>query len=180
MKKIKLLILDVDGVLTNGKKYYDNTGKVHLKTFCDKDWTVIKRFKTLGIGVICITGDPFNKFIEEKRNIKVYLNRKDKSHVDKREFLSEICKNYNVNSEEICFVGDDIFDVGLMKDLKYSFCPSDAPQVVKDNSESLVSKGGDNVLVELYEKLESMSLIEKKDYEEIIQPLYEEDIKDMF
>ncbi|BCV01107.1 hypothetical protein CM15mP35_04900 [bacterium] len=94
--------------------------------------------------------------------------------------MSEICKNYNVNSEEICFVGDDIFDVGLMKDLKYSFCPSDAPQVVKENSKSLASKGGDNVLVELYEKLESMSLIEKKDYEEIIQPLYEEDIKDMF
>jgi 3-deoxy-D-manno-octulosonate 8-phosphate phosphatase KdsC-like HAD superfamily phosphatase len=85
MNKIRLLILDVDGVLTDGKKYYDNTGSVLLKTFCDKDWTTIKRFKSIGLNVVFITGDPFNKFIEKKRNIKVYLNRKDGSHIDKKE-----------------------------------------------------------------------------------------------
>ena len=40
---IKLLILDVDGVLTDGKKYYNRDGDVVMKTFCDKDWTAIKR-----------------------------------------------------------------------------------------------------------------------------------------
>ena len=180
MNKVKLLILDVDGVLTDGKKYYDNTGKVQLKTFCDKDWTTIKRFKSIGVKVVFITGDPFNKFIEEKRNIKVYLNRKDGSHIDKKEFLNEICKIYEVSSNEICFVGDDIFDIGLMKELKYSFSPSDAPRIVKDNSAELESKGGENILIELYEKLESMSLIDKKDYEEIIEALYKEDLKDTF
>ena len=42
-----LLILDVDGVLTDGKKYYDNTGKVLLKTFCDRDFTAIKKIKAV-------------------------------------------------------------------------------------------------------------------------------------
>ena len=67
-----------------------------------------------------------------------------------------------------------------MKELKYSFSPSDAPKIVKDNSVELDSKGGENILIELYEKLESMSLIDKKDYEEIIEPLYKEDLKDTF
>ena len=49
---IKLVILDVDGVLTDGKKYYNRDGDVVMKTFCDKDWTAIKRFKALGIKVL--------------------------------------------------------------------------------------------------------------------------------
>ena len=57
---IKLLILDVDGILTDGKKQYDREGNVRMKTFCDKDWTAIKRFRALGINVIFLTGDPFN------------------------------------------------------------------------------------------------------------------------
>ena len=57
---IKLVILDVDGVLTDGKKYYNREGEVLMKTFCDKDWTAIKRFRAMGITVIFPTGDPFN------------------------------------------------------------------------------------------------------------------------
>ena len=60
---IKLVILDVDGVLTTGKKYYNREGEVKLKSFCDKDWTAIKRFQAIGIPVIFITGDPYNKQI---------------------------------------------------------------------------------------------------------------------
>jgi 3-deoxy-D-manno-octulosonate 8-phosphate phosphatase KdsC-like HAD superfamily phosphatase len=43
---IKLIILDVDGIMTDGKKYYGQDGSVYLKSFCDKDWTSIKRFKS--------------------------------------------------------------------------------------------------------------------------------------
>ena len=77
---IKLLILDVDGVLTDGKKYYNRDGKVEMKTFCDKDWTAIKRFRALGINVIFLTGDPFNENIAYHRNIHCIVNRKDGTH----------------------------------------------------------------------------------------------------
>ena len=66
---IKLLILDVDGIMTDGVKYYDKEGVVKLKTFCDKDWTAIKRFKSIGIQVLFLTGDPFNEAIAKNRNI---------------------------------------------------------------------------------------------------------------
>ena len=75
--KLKLLILDVDGILTDGKKYYDKTGMPQFKIFCDKDWTTIKRFKAIGVSVVFLTGDPFNETIGIKRNIPVIVNRKD-------------------------------------------------------------------------------------------------------
>ena len=55
---IKLLILDVDGVMTGGIKYYDREGTVKLKTFCDKDWTAIKRFVQSESMLFFLTGDP--------------------------------------------------------------------------------------------------------------------------
>ena len=89
---IKLLILDVDGILTDGKKYYNNKGDVVMKTFCDKDWTAIKRFKALGTNVVFLTGDPFNKAIAKNRNIDVYINRKSGKHTDKSKYVDELCK----------------------------------------------------------------------------------------
>ena len=62
---IKLLIIDVDGIMTTGIKYYNREGEVKLKTFCDKDWTSIKRFRAAGINVVFLTGDGYNKKILE-------------------------------------------------------------------------------------------------------------------
>jgi 3-deoxy-D-manno-octulosonate 8-phosphate phosphatase KdsC-like HAD superfamily phosphatase len=73
---IKLIILDVDGIMTDGKKYYGQDGSVYLKSFCDKDWTSIKRFKSLGINVIFLSGDEnINKLVADNRNIDFYLSR---------------------------------------------------------------------------------------------------------
>ena len=126
---IKLLILDVDGVLTDGKKYYNRDGDVVMKTFCDKDWTAIKRFRALGVNVIFLTGDPFNEKIASNRNIDCIVNRKDGKHTDKEDYLQEICETYKVTEKEIAFVGDDIFDMGIIKKVKYSdaFTPSMGP-----------------------------------------------------
>jgi len=85
---IKLIVLDIDGVMTDGRKYYNREGTAQYKTFCDKDWTAIKRFKALGIKVVFLTGDAFNIGIAEKRNIDVIVNRNDSSHVDKVEYLT--------------------------------------------------------------------------------------------
>ena len=74
--KIKLLILDVDGILTDGRKYYGIDGMPFAKIFCDKDFTAIKRFRALGINVIFLTGDAkVNEKIGINRNIPVYLSR---------------------------------------------------------------------------------------------------------
>ncbi len=89
-KMLNTLILDVDGVLTDGIKYYDPSGHVVLKTFCDKDWTAIKRFRAIGINVVFITGDSYNEAILKNRNLPVIVNRGARFHDDKINFLPQI------------------------------------------------------------------------------------------
>jgi len=171
---IKLLILDVDGVMTDGKKYYDRDGTVRYKTFCDKDWTAIKRFRALGINVLFLTGDAFNVNIANNRIIDVIVSR-DK---DKSEYLEDICKDYNVTPSEIIFVGDDIFDIGLMKLVK-SFCPKDSPLDVKNYAQELNINGGQNMIMQLFDYL-SVKEIPKYDFEEHMKKVYELDAKEKF
>ena len=176
---IKLLILDIDGIMTDGKKYYDRDGNVQYKTFCDKDWTAIKRFRALGIGVIFLTGDPFNESIAKNRKIDCIVNRKNGIHSDKSNYLPEICNQYNVIKDEIVFAGDDIFDVGLMK-LVSSYCPSDAPAEVKRYSVEIHTKGGNNFVMNLFDILNSAKLLPKFDFDLHMQAVYELDLKEKF
>jgi len=178
---IKLIILDIDGVLTNGRKIYDSSGKCVYKEFCDKDWTAIKRFQSLDIQVVFLTGDPnINGSMGLNRGIKTYVNRSNNTHIDKAYYLEEIMLNHNVEAENICYVGDDLFDIGIMKKVKYPFCVEDSPKIVKDYSRALDRRGGDNVIARLFETLEDLNLIKICKYEEIMDKIYELDKKQVF
>jgi len=179
---IKLLILDVDGVLTDGKKYYNRDGKVEMKTFCDKDWTAIKRFRALGVNVIFLTGDPFNENIAHHRNIQCIVNRKDGKHTDKGDYVEEICQEYGVTEKEIAFVGDDIFDLGIIKKVKYSYCPEDAPNEIQHEvTEILTAPGGNNCIMVLFDYLKDSNLLPKKyKLEEHMKDVYALDVKEKF
>lgn len=178
--KIKLLILDVDGVMTDGIKYYDVEGNVKLKTFCDKDWTAIKRFRSLGINIVFLTGDPYNVKILQNRNLDVITNRGTGYHSDKANYLQEIIQKYNCNLDEIAYVGDDIFDIGIMKKVKYSYCVMDSPKIVKNFSKVIPVNGGKNVIMHLFDKFEKEKLISFVDYDKIIDKIYELDLKEKF
>ena len=177
---IKLVILDVDGVLTDGKKYYNREGEVLMKTFCDKDWTAIKRFRAMGITVIFLTGDPFNESIARNRNIDVIVNRKNGKHTDKSEFLEELVAKHKVKYSEIVYAGDDIFDIQIMKKIKHSFCPQDCPTIVEQNATPIPVNGGNNFAVALFEVLEEKKLIEVNDFDEHLKQVYALDEKEKF
>ena len=178
---IKLLILDVDGVLTDGKKYYNRDGEVVMKTFCDKDWTAIKRFKAIGINVIFLTGDPFNEIIAKNRNIDCIVNRKDGTHTDKGDYLKNICKDYKVKPEEIAFVGDDIFDLGIMQKVKYKYCPADAPEELQEIvTDILHESGGHNCIMVLWDTMRQAKLIPTYKTTDHLKNVYDLDIKEKF
>lgn len=177
---IDLLILDVDGVLTDGRKYYDKEGTVRFKTFCDRDWTAIKRFRALGIKVIFLTGDPFNVCIGENRNIDVIVNRQNGTHTDKSSYLAEICAAYNVIPDNIAFVGDDIFDIGLMKKVGYKYCPANAPFEVRKICNILRKDSGDNVVADLFDFLMVTGVLPEFDFDEHLKNVYELDLKEKF
>ena len=78
---IKLVILDIDGIMTDGRKYYGLDGIPFAKTYCDKDFTAIKRIKGAGVEVCFLSGDErVNMAMAKNRNIPFYSARgKDKA-----------------------------------------------------------------------------------------------------
>ena len=150
--KIELLILDVDGVLTDGTKVYDVDHNVLSKRYMCKDFTAIKRFIAAGVKVIMLSGDNFNRQMAEKRNLDFYCSRNKDLSLDKSRYLEVFNKNYNIDVNKMAFVGDDYFDLSIIKECSTTFCPSDSPSIIKENSfHVLKSKGGEGVLIELYD-----------------------------
>lgn len=168
--KIKLLILDIDGVLTDGTKVYDREHNPIHKTFRCKDFTAIKRFIAAGVKVIMLSGDAWNRDMAQKRNIPFYCTRGDDLSLDKSRYISHLESTYNVKSENMAFVGDDYFDLSMFKKLFWSFSPSDAPQIIKDNSlYVLKSKGGEGVIVELYDFLVAKGVVSEASEEAVAE-----------
>lgn len=168
--KIKLLILDIDGVLTDGTKVYDREHNPIHKTFRCKDFTAIKRFIAAGVKVIMLSGDAWNRDMAQKRNIPFYCTRGDDLSLDKSRYISHLESTYNVKSENMAFVGDDYFDLSMFNKLFWSFSPSDAPQIIKDNSlYVLKSKGGEGVIVELYDFLVAKGVVSEASEEAVAE-----------
>lgn len=164
---MKLLILDVDGVLTDGRKYYGIDGMPFAKTYCDKDFTAIKFIRAAGIKVCFLSGDNnINSLVAKNRNIDFYSARGK----DKAEFLEKFVKIYNVDIKEMCYVGDDLFDASIMKLVGYKFCPNDASRFIKDicGSQNIVDRpAGKNVIAELVNILLERKLITVPSFKQI-------------
>jgi len=152
---IKLIILDIDGVLTNSCKTYNLEGEVISKDFNDKDFTAIKRFKENGISVCFLTGDDrVNRKIAESRKIPFYYIKDYPQKDDKVEMLTHIKTIYDVNDENIVYVGDDLPDFNIIKKIKNSYCPSDAINKIKKAAKTVLTRrGGTGVIAELYDNI---------------------------
>ena len=177
---LKLIILDVDGVMTDGTKYYDRDGNVISKIFCDKDWTAIKRFRAIGINVIFITGDSYNESILKNRNLPVVVNRGSGFHSDKSNYLNDILEDYNVTANETAYLGDDLFDIGIMKKVGHPYCLLDSPRLVRQVSNILQCKAGENAIMQFFDHLEINGLIPIVPYDQVIEKIYELDLKEKF
>jgi len=165
--QIELLILDIDGVLTDGKKYYGIDGLPFAKTYCDKDFTAIKRVRGAGVPVCFLSGDErINKKMAENRNIDFYSARGK----DKAGFLPELSEKYGVPIEKMLYVGDDLFDLSIMKAVGHAFCPKDAALMIRDfcgPDNILTRSAGENVIAELVDVLISKNMIQDCTMEDI-------------
>jgi 3-deoxy-D-manno-octulosonate 8-phosphate phosphatase (KDO 8-P phosphatase) len=176
---IKLLICDVDGVLTSGKKTYDHTGLCISKEFCDLDFTAIKKLQACGVKVIWLSGDQnVNESIARNRGIDFYTNKCSGKMTCKSLFLPKFCKNYGVTCDEIAYIGDDIFDIEIMKHVGYVACPVDAAKEVfsfiynemtyKQNQIYVSCKSGEGCINEFYYGCLAKNCIKKLNTNEIL------------
>lgn len=138
-KKIKLLLLDVDGVLTDGRIIYDSRGH-ELKFFDVHDGLGVYLLKKQGIKTILITAKGSKAIRPRARDMQVeavYENITPKSIV-----YEEILKKYNLKDEEICFVGDDLVDLCLMKRAGFAISVSNACPEIKEASHYITQRDG--------------------------------------
>jgi len=152
---IKLIILDIDGVMTDGKKAYDLNGEVLFKKYNDKDFSAIDLFRLKGVEVCFLSGDlKVNEEMARIRKIDFWYSRRPDGSLNKNEFIPKFEDKYGVTTDEMLYVGDDYYDLSIIRELKHTVCTADAPEYVKrEVSIILTRNGGDGVVAELYDRL---------------------------
>ena len=161
--KIKLLVLDVDGVLTNGQVWIGVEGKESLKAFDIQDGLGIKLLEQCGIATAIITG----------RNSKMVLARCDElgiKHVhmgveNKALALEGVLKSLGLKASDCAVMGDDWPDLAMMKQAGLRIAPAQAHEAVKEFAHFVTSRTGGNSAVR-----EACDLILKSQnrYEELL------------
>lgn len=112
LKQIKLLIMDVDGVLSDGRIIYNSQGNDY-RIFNVHDGYGIRLAQQSGIKVVFVSGR--HSSIIDKRAQDLGVGDVYQSVADKAEVLEELLDKYKLNSNEVCAIGDDLIDLSLLK-----------------------------------------------------------------
>jgi 3-deoxy-D-manno-octulosonate 8-phosphate phosphatase (KDO 8-P phosphatase) len=151
LKKIKLVICDVDGVLTDGKIIYDQNG-VETKHFHVQDGLGLTLLRKCGIQTAIISA----------RLSKVVAHRAKDLQIDhvftgaypKINAYRELVKKLNIKDSEVCFIGDDLPDLGVMKKVGLAIAVSNAVIEVKKTAQYITrNSGGNGAVREAVEKI---------------------------
>ncbi|MBC8412465.1 MAG: HAD-IIIA family hydrolase [Nitrospira sp.] len=137
--KIKLLILDVDGVMTDGSIILDNQGN-ELKRFNVRDGHGIKMLNRAGIVTAIITGR--KSLVVEHRAKELGIVDVHQKVFKKSEVYEGLLKKYNCTDENAAFMGDDVVDQELLKRAGLSAAPSDAHEMASKLADIVMERAG--------------------------------------
>lgn len=148
---IKLAAFDVDGVLTDGSLTFDEDGREY-KTFNAKDGQGIVNLNKAGIITAIITARENGTVYHRAQNLRIHeLHQGVKNKI---ETLKNIMEKYNISFDEISYMGDDLPDICILKEVKLAACPADAVDEVKAVANFISSKnGGRGAVRELCDKI---------------------------
>ncbi len=138
---IKLLLLDVDGTLTDGKIAYTSSGE-ELKSFCVKDGLAIASWIRLGGKVAIITGR--DSKIVAKRAKELGVEFLYQGVKDKAKKVEDILKSSNLTWDNVAAIGDDLNDVSMLKRAKLSFAPANCSSYIKNYVNIVLKNSGGN------------------------------------
>lgn len=148
--KIKLLVMDVDGTLTDGKINMGPSGEL-FKSFNIRDgYGINEMLPEHNIVPAIITGRTSQ--IVENRARELHITELYQGKHDKLDTLKSLMSKYNCNRNNVAYIGDDILDIVCMKECAIVGCPADACQEVKDLANYVcLNKGGDGAVREFIE-----------------------------
>lgn len=154
VKKIKCLLTDSDGVLTDGGMYYSENGD-ELKKFNTKDGMGFELLRKQGFITGIITGENIELVRRRAKKMKldaVYLGTRDKMKA-----IDEICGKFKIGYDEIAYIGDDINDLGVVKNVGFGCTVNDGMQCVKDAADYITkANGGEGAVREVVELILSV------------------------
>jgi len=137
-RKIKLLILDVDGVLTGGEIFYGNSGN-ELKSFNVNDGLGMFLLNKTSIKSVIITARKSGIVRYRARDMwvrKVYTDHR------KLKVYNSVLNKFKVRDDEVCFMGDDLLDLPIIKRAGFSVAPPNAVEEVKNSAHYITKKQG--------------------------------------
>ncbi|WP_200975975.1 HAD family hydrolase [Echinicola sp. 20G] len=165
--KIKLLITDVDGVLTDGGVIYDDH-YLELKKFNVKDGLIVKVLQKHGVMVGAITGR--NSPVVRSRCKELGFDFHHHGIKDKGVQLREVLDEYNLSLEECAYIGDDLIDLPILCKVGLSVAPLDALPYVKEEVDMVSSlPGGRGVFREVGDLILSSKGLLKKIIKELTE-----------
>ncbi|MBE6335402.1 MAG: HAD-IIIA family hydrolase [Lentimicrobiaceae bacterium] len=151
MKKPRLILTDIDGVWTDGGMYYDQTGNEWKKFHTyDSAGVLFAHQNEIPVGII--TGEDTE--IVARRAAKLKVDYIFQGVRNKLEVAENLCKELNITLEDVAYIGDDLGDVELLKNVGISATPNSAPDYIKKYSQMVMTKnGGEGVFREFVEKI---------------------------
>ena len=163
LKHIQLLLLDVDGVLTDGSIIYNDDGS-ETKIFNARDGFGLKLVMSAGIKVGIVTGRSSQALRHRCDNLGIDLLFDGVG--DKAQMLEEIVAQTGIDTEQTAFVGDDLPDLPIMKNAGLSIAVADAHEIVRQKADwTTLAQGGQGAVREVCEAL----LTAKGIWDEIVE-----------
>ena len=157
---IELIVLDVDGTMTDSRITYSETGD-EIKSFNVKDGLAIASWRKLGKQVAIITGR--SSQIVARRAKELHIEHFYQGIHNKKEVLENLLEKLDLTMENVAAIGDDLNDLQMLKSAHISFVPRDASAYVDKIATVILSKkGGDGAVREMIEYLINKEGLEKK------------------
>lgn len=151
MPEIKMFLTDCDGCLTDSGMYYSEFGD-ELKKFNTRDGMGFDLLKRRGIIVGIITSE--NIGLNRRRAEKLKLDILEMGCRNKVAAIKRLCKEKDIDLQNVCYIGDDINDIDALKTVGYGCCPADAVLQVQAVSKYITeTKGGEGVIREVADKI---------------------------
>lgn len=151
IENIKMLVMDVDGTLTDGKIYYGNDGEL-FKAFDVRDGYRLVKCEEYGIITAIITGKTSK--IVECRASDLKIKEVHQGVSNKIEVLKTLIEKYSLDKSQIAYIGDDVNDIECMQYCGFSACPADAIDEVKNTVDYVCENiGGHGAVRELIDRI---------------------------
>jgi 3-deoxy-D-manno-octulosonate 8-phosphate phosphatase (KDO 8-P phosphatase) len=150
-RKVRLLCVDVDGVLTDAGMYYGADGEV-LKKFNTRDGMGLARLRAAGVAVAIISGE--DSAIVHARAAKLKIDDVFSGASNKRGAIDELCVRHGLELHEVAFIGDDLNDLPALECVGLACAVADAAEPVQAIAHYVTQRrGGDGAVREVCEFL---------------------------